>query len=102
MGAGLAVACNQIVAVVLIAIYLIVTLAAAIRNEEAFLRRAFGDRYDVYRRAANGAEAGPARRFTLSQAIANREHRAIGGLLAAILLLVLKATYNGVFWRGGG
>ena len=35
------------------------------------------------------------------QAIANREHRAVTGLLLAVLLLVLKATYNGVFWRAG-
>lgn len=102
MGAGLAIACNHMAVAVLIAIYLIVTLTAAIRNEEAFLRRAFGDRYDIYRRSANGAEAGGARRFALSRAVANGEHRAIVGLLAAILVLVLKATYNGLFWRGGG
>jgi protein-S-isoprenylcysteine O-methyltransferase Ste14 len=105
MGIGLAIACANIVAAVLIAIYLIVTFTAAIRHEEAFLRRTFGDRYDRYRqsdRAANGAAAGGVRRFALSQAIANREHRAMAGLLVALLLLVLKATYNGAFWRAAG
>jgi hypothetical protein len=41
------------------------------------------------------------RRFSLQQAIANREHRALAGLAIAVLLLVLKATYNGLFWRMG-
>ena len=39
------------------------------------------------------------RRFSLAQAIANREHRAVAGLVVAMLLLLLKATYNGMFWR---
>ena len=104
MGVGLAIACANVVVTALIAIYLIVTLTAAIRNEEAFLRRAFGDRYDRYRSgdAEMGSQSGSRRRFTAAQAIANREHRAIAGLLVAMLLLVLKATYNGAFWRGGG
>jgi hypothetical protein len=103
MGLGLGIACNTVVVAAVIALYLVITLTAAIRNEEAFLRRTFGDRYDRYRRGGTDAAAtGGERRFTLSQAIANREHRAIAGLVAALLLLVLKATYNGVFWRGGG
>jgi hypothetical protein len=95
MGAGLAIACYSIVVAIVIAVYLAVTLSAAISNEEAFLRRAFGDRYDRYRRGRSAAAGGDGRRFTLAQAIANREHRAILGLLAALLLLVLKATYDG-------
>ena len=96
MGVGLAIACANVIVTALIAIYLIVTLTAAIRNEEAFLRRAFGDRYDRYRSGDGpvASQAGAARRFTVAQAIANREHRAIAGLLVAILLLVLKATYD--------
>jgi hypothetical protein len=39
------------------------------------------------------------RRFAFAQARANHEQRAIAGLAAAVLLLVLKATYNGAFWR---
>jgi protein-S-isoprenylcysteine O-methyltransferase Ste14 len=106
MGAGLAITCASLTVTALIALYLATTLTAAIKSEEAFLRSAFGDQYDLYRtgveakRRAGGAAA--RRRFSLAQAIANREYRAVIGLVVAILLLVLKATYNGVFWRAAG
>jgi hypothetical protein len=105
MGVGLAVASNSAAVGGVIALYLAVTLTAAIKNEEAFLRRTFGDRYDRYRRGRPGVDAAAAdtrRRFSLAQAMANREHRALVGLAVAVLLLVLKATYNGVFWRAAG
>lgn len=99
MGLGLAIASGNVVCIVLIAGYLTATLRAAIKSEEAFLRQKFGDRYDAYRlgRTASGADA--SRRFSFAQAKANREYRAVAGLAAAALLLVLKATYNGAFWR---
>ena len=105
MGAGLAVASNSVAVAVVIALYLAVTLTAAIGNEEAFLRRTFGDRYDRYRdgrppQAAVDEDAN--RQFNFAQAMANREHRALVGLAVAVLLLVLKATYNGSFWRAAG
>ena len=68
---------------VLIALYLVTTLTAAIKSEEAFLRRTFGDQYDLYRSgvAAKRRDRGAARRrFSLAQAIANREYRAVVGL----------------------
>lgn len=96
LGAGLAVASNSLAVVVLIAAYLGATLGAAIRSEEAFLRRAFGEQYDRYRGGRPGGRGeGAARRFSLERAIANREHRAAAGLLAAVLLLLWKASYNG-------
>ena len=102
MGVGLASAANSMVVAVLIAIYLLTTISAAIRSEEAFLRQKFGDAYDRYRRGpAAGDASAERRRFSLQQAIANREHRAVAGLAIAVLLLVLKATYNGLFWRMG-
>jgi protein-S-isoprenylcysteine O-methyltransferase Ste14 len=97
MGAGVAIACASAIAAALVALYLAVTLTAAIRSEEAFLRRAFGDEYDRYRSRLSGERG--VRRFSLQQAIANREHRAVAGFAVAILLLLLKATYNGLFWR---
>jgi protein-S-isoprenylcysteine O-methyltransferase Ste14 len=103
MGIGLAIACASVTVAVLIAIYLATTLTAAIKSEEAFLRRTFGDQYDLYRagvKAKRTASAGDARRFSLAQAIANREQRALIGFVVAALLLILKATYNGLFWRG--
>ena len=99
MGAGLAVAGSSAAVAVLIALYLGVTLAAAIRTEEVYLRRRFGDEYDRYRRAGVVAEG---RRFSVAQAVANREYRAVIGLALAVLLLLLKATYNGTFWRAAG
>jgi phospholipid methyltransferase len=102
MGVGLAIATNSALVAVLIAVYLLTTISAAIRSEEAFLRQKFGDAYDRYRRGSAAADAGAEmRRFSLQQAIANREHRALAGLAIAVLLLVLKATYNGLFWRMG-
>jgi protein-S-isoprenylcysteine O-methyltransferase Ste14 len=78
-------------------------LTAAIKSEEAFLRNRFGDQYDRYRHGGGAPSATDAgRRFAVSQAIANREYRAIVGLIAAVLLLILKATYNGSFWRAAG
>jgi protein-S-isoprenylcysteine O-methyltransferase Ste14 len=100
MGVGVAVAAGSAMVAILIAIYLVTTIAAAIRHEEAFLQRKFGDRYVEYRDAAasaRGAADGGDRPFSLSRAMANREYRAAGGLVGAVLLLLWKATYNGVF-----
>ena len=88
MGAGLAVASGSLVVAVIVAAYLSLTLTAAIKTEEAFLRRVFGDRYDRYRDAGM---VDTQRRFSLSRAIANREHRAVIGLVLAVLLLAWKA-----------
>ncbi len=102
MGAGLAVASGSPIVAGLIVTYLGVTLTAAIKSEEAFLRQKFGDRYDRYRRGAGGDAEAARRRFSLRQALANREYRALVGLALAILLLTWKATYNGAFWRTAG
>jgi protein-S-isoprenylcysteine O-methyltransferase Ste14 len=95
MGVGLAVASASVIVALLIAAYLGATITAAIRTEEAFLRQAFGDAYDRYRARGEIAR----RRFSVARAIANREHRTAAGLALAVLLLALKATYNGMFWR---
>jgi protein-S-isoprenylcysteine O-methyltransferase Ste14 len=99
MGAGLAIASARATAAFVIAAYLGATILAAVMSEEAFLRARFGDRYDDYRRGA--VARGSARRFSLAQAMANREYRAVAGLAGGVLLLALKATYNDVFWRAG-
>ena len=104
MGIGLAIASGSLPVAVLILVYLAATIGAAVRSEEAFLRQKFGDQYDRYRRGEIGARdsAARSRHFTLAQAIANREHRAMGGVVLAVLLLCLKAAYNGSFWRAAG
>ena len=99
LGVGLAVASATIVTTALIAIYLAVTITAAVRTEEAFLRRQFGD---AYKRFKSGDAAVPPRRFSLECAIANGEHRTLAGIAVVVLLLLLKATYNGLFWRVTG
>lgn len=88
MGIGLAIASARWAVAVLVAVYLLATLTAAIRSEEAFLRAAFGDAYDQYR--AGRLPAAP-RRFSWRRARANREYRAALGLLAVMLFLVWKA-----------
>ena len=94
IGAGLAVASGSIVVAVIVAAYLAITLTAAIRSEEAFLRRVFRDEYDEYRHTGI---VDAHRRFSLARARANREHRAVIGLTVAVLLLAWKASYNGAF-----
>lgn len=112
MGVGLAAASANLVVAALIATYLTVTLTAAIQTEDAFLRRTFGDGYDRYKRgdepgadtpdAASRRASGHDRPFSLARARANRECRAVIGFGVAALLLVLKATYNEMFWRTAG
>ena len=94
IGAGLAIASGRVVVGAIVAAYLALTLTAAIRSEEAFLRRMFGGDYEAYRRTGI---VDTARRFSLERAVANREYRAVAGLLAALLLMAWKATYNGAF-----
>jgi len=88
IGIGLAFASASAAVAALVFAYLAVTLTAAIRTEEAHLTEKFGDAYPEYRA---GRVAGEAREFSFPRAMRNREYRAILGLLAAFLLLALKA-----------
>lgn len=84
---GIVIASRSLVLAVLAAAYMIATIAAAVRAEESFLRRAFGDAYDRYRRS----EGVPMpRRFSIERAVRNREYRAIVGLAAGFGLLAIK------------
>jgi protein-S-isoprenylcysteine O-methyltransferase Ste14 len=71
----------------LAALYMGATITAAIRTEEAFLRRTFGDAYDRY---ARDQAPGVARRFSLERAVRNKEYRAVAGLAAGFALLALR------------
>jgi protein-S-isoprenylcysteine O-methyltransferase Ste14 len=106
MGVGLAIACASLTAATMIVAYLVTTLTAAIKSEENFLRRAFGDEYELYRESQRArrrmSPSAGRRRFSMALAVANREYRAVAGFFVAILLLILKATYNGVFWGTAG
>ena len=94
IGAGLAIAAHSVPVAAIIAAYLAITLTSAIKSEEAFLRRVFGDAYEEYRHTGIVDRE---RRFSLSRAMANREYRAVAGAVVALLLLVWKATYNNLF-----
>ena len=94
IGAGLAIGSGSLVVGAIVAIYLAVTLTAAIRSEEAFLHRVFGDDYIEYK---HRRQVDRTRRFSWNRAMANREWRAMAGAVLALLLLIFKATYNGVF-----
>ena len=72
---------------VLALVYLMTTVPAAMRAEEAHLRSVFGDLYDRYTRAeAPGVE----RTFSLERAMRNKEYRAVLGVLAGFAILALK------------
>ena len=87
MALGIVIAARSGVVAILAALYMSSTLTAAIRTEEAFLSRAFGDTYDRYR----DSRAEPMRRrFSLARAMRNREYRAMAGLAAGFALLALK------------
>ena len=88
MALGIVIASRNAIVAGLVLVYMIATLTAAIRTEEAFLRTAFGETYDRYRDSRGEPMR---RRFALARAIRNREHRAVAGLLAGFALLALKA-----------
>ena len=84
---GAAVASRSVAVAVVTGLYMSLTIAAAIRTEEAHLRRTFGAAYDEYR-ASRGTPM--ERRFSLARARRNREHRGALGVLAGFGLLALK------------
>src|SRR5262249_13747316 len=86
IGVGVGLASANPIAAGLVIFYLAVTLRAAIKNEEAFLRRTFGDQYELYKQQRRVDRT---RRFSVRQAMANREYRALAGLFAGMLLLAL-------------
>ena len=88
---GVVIAARHVVVTAVAFAYMIVTLGAAVRTEESFLRARFGETYDDYR--ASRAEP-MARRFTLERALRNREYRAMTGLAAGFALLALKILGN--------
>jgi protein-S-isoprenylcysteine O-methyltransferase Ste14 len=90
MGAGIAVAGASIPAAVVIAAYLITTLTAAIRTEEAFLRSRFGTTYDDY---CHGTAEAVDRAFDWARAWRNKEWRSVLGMAAVFLLLAAKAAW---------
>jgi len=84
---GVALASNSVIVATLAVAYVVVTIGAAIRYEERYLREMHGDAYERYRRS----EAEPmARRFSAARAARNREFLTVLGLAGGFGLLALK------------
>jgi protein-S-isoprenylcysteine O-methyltransferase Ste14 len=90
MACGITVAASSLLVAAVAACYLTVTLTAAIRTEEAFLRSQFGGEYDAY---CLGTAASVDRSFSLARAWRNREWRAMIGLAVAAALLAFKSAW---------
>jgi protein-S-isoprenylcysteine O-methyltransferase Ste14 len=88
LGVGFGIAARSGIVLALTVSYLVVTLVAAIRSEEASLDAKFAGGYAAYRA---GLAEPVARPFSWSRVAKNREHRAVAGLLAAFALLALRA-----------
>lgn len=91
IGIGLAVAGASVLLAVLVALYLSITLTAAIRTEEAHLTEKFGARYPAYREGRVAVDRG----FSCARAMRNREYRAVGGVAIGFALLAAKAAWWG-------
>jgi protein-S-isoprenylcysteine O-methyltransferase Ste14 len=90
---GVVIAAWSIPLAIVAAIYMGSTITAAIRTEEAFLRRAFGDAYDRYQQSgAFALSASAPRRFSPARVMRNREYRAVVGLVVGFALLALKVV----------
>jgi len=87
MGGGFAVAARSLTVVLIVGAYLVVTITAAIRSEEAHLTDKFGSAYPDYR---DGRGADASRRFTIERALRNHEYRALAGFIAVIALLAAR------------
>jgi len=88
---GIVIAARSYLLGALAVLYLGTTITAAIRSEEAFLRRTFGDAYDRYARAESD---GVARRFSLERAVRNKEYRAVLGTVVGFALLALRVMVH--------
>jgi protein-S-isoprenylcysteine O-methyltransferase Ste14 len=87
LGIGCAIAAASLPVAVLAGAYLAFTLAAAVRTEEATLDARFDGAYSAYR---EGRAEPVARRFSWARAVANREYRAVIGLVIAFAWLFAR------------
>jgi protein-S-isoprenylcysteine O-methyltransferase Ste14 len=90
MGAGFIVAARDLVVTLLVGAYLMLTLTAAMRSEEALLDDRFNGGYSAWR---GGAVAASSRRFSVERVVANREYRALLGLAAGMSVLFWRTSW---------
>lgn len=87
IGIGFAIAAHHLGVAVIVVAYLLLTLTAAMRGEEAHLREKFGDDYDAY---VEKRSSPMDRAFSWRRALHNREHHTIAGLVGGFLILTAK------------
>jgi protein-S-isoprenylcysteine O-methyltransferase Ste14 len=87
LAAGVVLAANNLLVTLVAALYMATTIRAAVRTEEADLRRAFGSIYDDYRASRSEPVY---RRFSTARAVRNREYRAVAGVVLGFALLAAR------------
>ncbi|MEO8480827.1 MAG: isoprenylcysteine carboxylmethyltransferase family protein [Acidobacteriota bacterium] len=87
IGLGFALASGSVIVWALTTVYLGVTLAAAVRTEERTLDERFDGAYSEYR---EGRAVPVDRPFTWARVMANREYRAVTGVLIAFSWLLIR------------
>ena len=90
IGIGMAIVSHNAIVAAIVVIYLLLTLTAAMRSEEAHLREKFGDAYDAY---AEKRAARVERAFSWQRAIYNREHHTMLSLAAGLAALWMKTNF---------
>jgi protein-S-isoprenylcysteine O-methyltransferase Ste14 len=84
---GVATAARSATVAILGALYLGITITAAVRTERVALEQAFGAVYSDYRESRG---APMTRSFSFARAMRNREYRALVGVLIGFVLLALR------------
>ena len=87
MAIGFAVAAGSGFVVALVALYMALTLLAAMRTEERALDQKFNGEYSAYR---EGRAEPVSRRFSWQRVALNREYRGAAGVVLGLALLALK------------
>ncbi len=90
MGIGFMIAARSLPSAIVVGVYLVVALVAAARAEEATLDARFGGAYSEYR---EGRAAPSDRPFSLARLKANREYRAVIGLVVGCGLLYVRSWF---------
>jgi protein-S-isoprenylcysteine O-methyltransferase Ste14 len=90
LGVGFIVAAASWTVAAIVAAYLVLTLLAAIRTEEAALDRRFEGEYSKYREGRAPVSARP---FSFARVAANHEYRAVAGFVAGFALLALRMRF---------
>ena len=88
MGIGFMIAARSLGSAIVVGVYLVVALVSAARAEEATLDARFAGEYSAYR---EGRAAPSDRPFSLARVKANREYRAVIGLILGCGLLYLRS-----------